>query len=158
MEHSKTLFCSSTFPWVLERISSVYGKFWHAPSKRFASPGLVTIPTELLRLQTTILGFQKMCLPATHSVWSSDMLYSARFGFLTTLLMKFPIFFDMTPCKLTYWYRRFGGASCFQLQGSFGFLWNVVTYHNTRHEIPKACSLQPVEFDVSIRILWGAWM
>jgi hypothetical protein len=153
MEHWKTLFCCSTFPRVLE-ISSVYRKCGHAPSKGFATPGLVIVPTELFQLQTTIFGLQKVCLTETHSVWSSDMLYSARFGFLTTLIMKFPNFFDMTPCKVTYWYRCFGGASCFHLQGRFGFLWNV-TYHNTRHELPKACSLQPVEFSVSIRISWG---
>jgi hypothetical protein len=122
----------------------LYRKFWHAPSKRFASCGLVDIPTELFGLQTTIIGFQRMCLPETHSVWSSDLLCSARFGFLTTLLMKFRIFFDITPCKLTYWYRRFGGACCCQLQGSFGFLWNFVTYQNTRHDCPKACGLQTV--------------
>jgi hypothetical protein len=36
-----------------------YRKFGHAPSKSFTSRGLVGIPTELFRLQTTIIGFQK---------------------------------------------------------------------------------------------------
>ena len=131
----------------------IYRKFGHAPSKSFSSPGIVDIQTELFRLQTAILGLQKMCLPTTHSVWSSDLLFSARFGLLTTLLTKFRIFFDITLSKLTYWYRRFGGASCFQLQGSFGFLRNFDTYQNTRYESPKACSLKAIEFNVSIRVL-----
>ena len=58
MEDSNTLFCSSKFLWVRERISSKLWQFGHASSKSFASPGIVLLSASVSTVDLVTLKFQ----------------------------------------------------------------------------------------------------